>query len=83
MQARLQNHARSSKRPLQELLHYYAMERFLYRLTVTRHRARFILKGALMLHVWDALGFGDVVTPGAQKITCPPFVCDRPKGLFP
>jgi hypothetical protein len=30
------------------------MERFLYRLSTTSHRARFVLKGALMLHVWDA-----------------------------
>jgi hypothetical protein len=30
VQARLQNHARASKRPFQELLQYYAMERFLY-----------------------------------------------------
>jgi hypothetical protein len=52
--AHLQNHARASKRPFQELLQYYAMERFLYRLSTTPHRARFILKGALMLHVWDA-----------------------------
>lgn len=54
VQARLQNHARASKRPFQELLQYYAMERFLYRLSMTHHRARFVLKGALMLHVWDA-----------------------------
>ena len=54
VQARLQNHARATKRPFQELLQYYAMERFLYRLSKTPHRARFILKGALMLHVWDA-----------------------------
>jgi hypothetical protein len=27
--ARLQNHARATKRPFQELLQYYAMERFL------------------------------------------------------
>ncbi|MEP7051781.1 MAG: nucleotidyl transferase AbiEii/AbiGii toxin family protein [Pseudomonadota bacterium] len=51
--ARLQNHARATKRPFQELLQYYAMERFLYRLSQTSHRARFVLKGALMLHVWD------------------------------
>ena len=31
VQARLQNHARATKRPFQELLQYYAMERFLYR----------------------------------------------------
>lgn len=54
VQARLQNHARASKRPFQELLQYYAMERFLYRLSTTPHRAHFVLKGALMLHVWDA-----------------------------
>jgi hypothetical protein len=36
------------------LLQYYAMERFLYRLSKTLHRTRLVLKGALMLHVWDA-----------------------------
>jgi hypothetical protein len=54
VQARLQNHARATKRPFQELLQYYAMERFLYRLSKTPHRVRFVLKGALMLRVWDA-----------------------------
>jgi hypothetical protein len=52
--ARLQNHARATKRPFQELLQYFAMERFLYRLSKSPHRSRFVLKGALMLHVWDA-----------------------------
>src|SRR5690606_38082308 len=54
VQARLQNHARVTKRPFQELLQYYAMERFLYRLSTTPHSKRFVLKGALMLHVWKA-----------------------------
>ena len=54
VQARLQNHARATKRPFQELLQYYAMERFLYRLSKTPYRTRFVLKGALMLHVWKA-----------------------------
>ncbi len=52
--ARLQNLARATNRPFQELLQYFAMERFLYRLSTTPHRSRFVLKGALMLHVWDA-----------------------------
>jgi nucleotidyltransferase AbiEii toxin of type IV toxin-antitoxin system len=52
--AHLQKYARTSKRPFQELLQYYAMERFLYRLSKTPHRARFVLKGALMLNVWNA-----------------------------
>jgi len=54
VQARLQKNARTSKRPFQELLQYYAMERFLYRLSKTPHGARFVLKGALVLHVWEA-----------------------------
>ena len=39
VQARLQNHARATNRPFQELLQYYAMERFLYRLSTSPHRA--------------------------------------------
>ena len=52
VQARLQNHARATKRPFQELLQYYAMERFLYRLSVSKHTDEFVLKGALMLTAW-------------------------------
>ena len=51
---RLQNLARSSGRPFQEVVQYYAIERFLYRLSQTKHRQRFVLKGALMLTVWGA-----------------------------
>ena len=49
---RLLNRARSDRRPFNELLQYYAMERFLYRLSRSPHTDRFILKGALMLRVW-------------------------------
>jgi len=49
---RLLNLSRKDRRPFNELLQYYAMERFLYRLSVSSHRNRFILKGALMLQVW-------------------------------
>ncbi len=49
---RLLNQARNDKRPFSELLQYYAMERFLYRLSQSGHADRFILKGALMLRVW-------------------------------
>jgi len=51
---RLFNIAKSSDRPFQEVLQYYAMERFLYRLTQSPHADRFVLKGALMFHVWGA-----------------------------
>jgi len=49
---RLRQQAAAEKRPFDEVLTYYAMERFLYRLSVTRHRGRFALKGALMLPLW-------------------------------
>jgi hypothetical protein len=52
--ARLTNRARRDGRPFQEVLEYYGMERFLYRLSVSEHADRFVLKGALMLRVWEA-----------------------------
>lgn len=51
---RLLNRARQERRPFNELLQYYAMERFLYRLSQSAHAERFVLKGALMLRVWQA-----------------------------
>ena len=54
---RLLNRARNDIRPFNELLQYYAMERFLYRLSQSVHADRFILKGALMLRVWRSPEF--------------------------
>ena len=51
---RLLNIARDTGRPFQELLQYYAMERFLYRLSRSSYADRFVLKGALMLPIWSA-----------------------------
>jgi predicted nucleotidyltransferase component of viral defense system len=36
-----------------EVLQYYAMERFLFRLGASAHADRFVLKGAMLLRVWD------------------------------
>jgi predicted nucleotidyltransferase component of viral defense system len=46
--------ARETRRPFSELLQYFAMERFLYRLSKSRYADNFVLKGALMLTVWQA-----------------------------
>ncbi|MFW5876535.1 MAG: nucleotidyl transferase AbiEii/AbiGii toxin family protein [Myxococcota bacterium] len=54
VRARLKALAKRDRRPLQEVLQYYAMERFLYRLSQSSHRERFVLKGALMLQFWGA-----------------------------
>lgn len=49
---RLLNKARESGRPFNEILQYYAMERFLYRLSKSPYANNFVLKGALMFNVW-------------------------------
>lgn len=64
------NLSRESRQPFQMLLTRYALERFLYRLSMTEHRDRFVLKGAMLMATWfanpfrptqdvDFLGFGD------------------------
>jgi hypothetical protein len=50
----LLNKARQTGRPFYELLQYYSMERFLYRLSKSPHANKFVLKGVLMLAVWNA-----------------------------
>ena len=68
--------------PFNLLLSRYGMERFLYRLSISPHKNRFILKGASLFLVWkgqnyrvtrdaDLLGFGDTVTPAPEEIEYP------------
>lgn len=54
---RILNQSRADKRPFMELLQYYAMERFLYRLTQSSHAQSYVLKGALMLRAWKSPAF--------------------------
>ena len=84
VQARLLQLSRTSKLSLQDLLERYCIERLLYRLSLSPHRSRFVLKGAMLLIVWgegsservtrdaDLLGFGDnspaVVTATFREI---------------
>ena len=49
---RLFNQAKESSRPFGELLQYFAIERFIYRLSKSLHADKFILKGALMFSAW-------------------------------
>lgn len=54
VRARLRNQAKRDQRSFDELLAYFANERFLYRLSQSEHDNLFILKGALMLRVWQS-----------------------------
>jgi predicted nucleotidyltransferase component of viral defense system len=67
---RLLNIAREGNQPFELLLTRYVLERLLYRLSITKHRERFVLKGAMLMATWfddpfrptrdlDLLGFGD------------------------
>jgi predicted nucleotidyltransferase component of viral defense system len=69
VRARLLARARAEKADYQILLTRYALERLLYRLSVSAHRDRFILKGAMLFATWlhdpfrptrdlDLLGYG-------------------------
>lgn len=49
---RLLDRAKRDGRPFGEVLQYYAMERFLYRLSRSPHASHYILKGALMRRAW-------------------------------
>ncbi len=49
---RLLNIAKQTDRRFNDLVQYYADERWLYRLSQSQYGERFVLKGALMLLVW-------------------------------
>lgn len=51
--SRLRNQNEILERPFSEILQYYAMERFLYRLSKTKYADKFILKGGLLLYAWS------------------------------
>jgi predicted nucleotidyltransferase component of viral defense system len=70
IRARLLALAKERNQPFDLLLTRYTLERFLYRLSCSRHRDRFVLKGAMLLtgalddpfrptRDLDLLGFGD------------------------
>jgi predicted nucleotidyltransferase component of viral defense system len=51
--ARLLNRAKQTGDDYQTLLTSYCLERFLYRLSVSDRRDRFVLKGAMLLRLWS------------------------------
>lgn len=70
VRARLLNLSRERNQPFQLLLTRYVLERLLYRLSLTAHHDRFVLKGAMLMTTWfenpfrptqdlDLLGFGN------------------------
>ncbi|OQZ07351.1 MAG: hypothetical protein B6D36_00370 [Planctomycetes bacterium UTPLA1] len=79
VRARLLDKARNSKQDFNLVLTRYALERFLYRLSVSAHADHFLLKGALLFDLWfdvphrptrdaDLLGFGSAEIPHVEAV---------------
>lgn len=79
VQVRLARHAKEIGVDPNLVLTRYGVERFLYRLSRSRHAEHFVLKGALLLLVWlgetlrptrdaDLLGFGELSDDSLVKI---------------
>jgi len=51
--ARLKQEAEGQGKPFAELLQYYGMERFLYRLSKSEYVDKFVLKGGLLIYGWN------------------------------
>ncbi|QQO23794.1 nucleotidyl transferase AbiEii/AbiGii toxin family protein [Bradyrhizobium diazoefficiens] len=69
VRGRLLNVSKERNEPYELLLTQYALERLLYRLSISKYKEQFALKGAMLLRYWlhdrhrptrdlDLLGFG-------------------------
>jgi len=76
---RLKTITDASGQDFNTLLTRYAIERLLFRLSESKHRQRFVLKGAILFALWqetphrvtrdlDLLGFGDSSIEELQKV---------------
>jgi hypothetical protein len=52
VRARLLNRARETKQDFNLVLTRYAIERLLYRISISNHADQFLLKGALLFDLW-------------------------------
>ncbi|MDF1826442.1 MAG: nucleotidyl transferase AbiEii/AbiGii toxin family protein [Verrucomicrobiales bacterium] len=79
VRAKLLNLSRAESVPLHALMEQYATGRFLYRLSTSKYRERFILKGAQLFRIWEAeehrptrdldfLGCGEATEEAVQSI---------------
>jgi hypothetical protein len=84
---RLLNQSKARRLDFNLLLTRYAMERFLYRLSLSPYAGQFVLKGAMMLQIWlpetgrptrdlDLLGFGDLTADRLREVFAA--ICDQP-----
>jgi len=76
---RLLNLSRERNEDFNLILTRYAVERFLYRLSCSKHSEKFVLKGAMLMAIWigqshrptrdlDLLGFGEPSEESLRKV---------------
>lgn len=79
VRARLLNKAKQDGQDFNLVLTRYAIERVLYRISISNHRDQFLLKGALLFNLWfdiphrpthdaDLLGFGSAELSQVQAV---------------
>lgn len=79
VRARLLNRGRETRQDFNLILTRYALERFLYRLSISPHADQFLLKGALLFDLWfdiphrptrdaDFLGLGSAELPHIEGV---------------
>lgn len=79
VRARLLNRARETNQDFNLVLTRYAIERLLYRVSLSTHTNNLLLKGALLFDLWfdiphrptrdiDLLGFGSMELPDIENV---------------
>jgi hypothetical protein len=79
VRARLLSRARETRQDFNLVLTRYAIERLLYRISISKHANQFLLKGALLFDLWfdiphrptrdaDFLGFGSAELPRIEAV---------------
>jgi hypothetical protein len=92
VRAKLTNKARERGEELQNLLMRFAAERFLYRTSISKHKDKFLLKGAALFSFWigephrptkdlDLLGYGKTDVPTLENIVREICLLDGEDGL--
>ena len=92
IKARLTNIARAKRMPFDLILIQYVLERILYRLSISTHRDRFVLKGGMLLTTWipddarvtrdlDLLGYGEASEEAIEEVFTDLFAMEAEDGL--
>jgi len=92
VRARLLNYSRETRQDFNQVLTRFAIERFLYRLSVSVYTDQFFLKGALLFDLWfdiphratrdaDLLGFGSADRSRIEMIFKELCVIEYPDGI--